>query len=253
MPGLFISYRRDDSQGFAGRLADDLEQILGPNRVFRDVEIPAGSDFTQVLQRAMAGCDALLVVIGPRWAGDATAHGRSRLFDPGDWVRAEIEAAFAQGKAVVPVLVGQAAMPAPQTLPEPLLRLTRLQAAHLDDRHWDIDRDRLVQRLRELLPSLAETVPTVHDTPAAALDELARQVLDALRSRPPPAPDSSRLLRWLGRALRGPLTLALLAGAAYLGVRLFGDAQMQAQLDALLSRLAAGWDRLLALVRQHLR
>jgi hypothetical protein len=256
MPGLFISYRRDDSQGFAGRLADDLEQILGPHRVFSDVEIPAGSDFTEVLNRAIAGCDALLVVLGRRWAGDATAHAPSRLFDPGDWVRAEIESAFAQRKVVVPVLVGQATMPAPQTLPAPLQRLTRLQAARLDDRHWDIDRDHLLQRLRELLPSLAEAVPAVHDTPASALDELARRALDALRSRRPVPSQpraGSRLLRWLRRTLRGPLTLALLAGAAYLGVRLFGDAQMQAQLDALLQRLANGWDQLLAMVRRNLR
>ena len=251
MPGLFISYRRDDSQGFAGRLADELERILGPNRVFRDVEIPAGSDFTDVLHRAIADCDALLVVIGRRWAGDASSTARSRLFEPGDWVRAEIEAAFAQGKVVVPVLVGQADMPAPQTLPAPLQPLTRLQAARLDDRHWNVDRDGLVLRLRELLPSLAEAAPAVQDTPASALDELARHVLDTLRSRQSQAPRrtaGSTLLRWLARALRGPLTLALLLGAAYLGVRLFGDASLQRQLDVLLSRLAGAWSRLLGML-----
>lgn len=49
MAGIFISYRRDDSQGFAGRLADDLTEIFSPDLVFRDVEIPAGYDFTEVL------------------------------------------------------------------------------------------------------------------------------------------------------------------------------------------------------------
>ncbi len=38
MPSVFISYRRDDSAGFAGRLADALEQRLGAGAVFRDVD-----------------------------------------------------------------------------------------------------------------------------------------------------------------------------------------------------------------------
>jgi nucleotide-binding universal stress UspA family protein len=68
MAGLFISYRRDDSQGFAGRLAQDLSQALGENRVFSDVEIPPGRDYAEVLHGAIAASDALLVVIGRRWA-----------------------------------------------------------------------------------------------------------------------------------------------------------------------------------------
>ena len=61
MAGVFVSYRRDDSQGFAGRLSDDLGDILGEDRVFRDIEIPVGSDFTDVLHRAIAASDLLLV------------------------------------------------------------------------------------------------------------------------------------------------------------------------------------------------
>mgnify|MGYP001823001046 FL=1 len=63
MAGVFVSYRRDDSQGFAGRLADDLSEILGAQWVFRDIEIPVGSDFTEVLHTSIAASDALLVVI----------------------------------------------------------------------------------------------------------------------------------------------------------------------------------------------
>jgi len=102
MAGIFISYRRDDSQGFAGRLADDLIEILGPDLVFRDVEIPAGYDFTEVLTRAVAACDVLLVVIGRNWRAPSADTAKSRLFDPADWVRAEIEAAFDQGSMSLP-------------------------------------------------------------------------------------------------------------------------------------------------------
>ena len=97
MTGIFVSYRRDDSQGFAGRLTDDLSDMLGPDAVFRDIEIPFGSDFTDILHRAIAASDILLVVIGRHWAADSDQGYESRLFEPVDWVRIEIEAAFAQG------------------------------------------------------------------------------------------------------------------------------------------------------------
>ena len=90
MAGLFISYRRDDSQGYAGRLAQDLSQALGEHRVFSDVEIPHGHDFSAVLHRAIAASDVLLVVIGRRWAATSAQGFASRLFEPDDWVRAEV-------------------------------------------------------------------------------------------------------------------------------------------------------------------
>ena len=40
--GVFISYRREDSAGFAGRIYDRLRANLGPDSVFIDVDnIPA--------------------------------------------------------------------------------------------------------------------------------------------------------------------------------------------------------------------
>jgi hypothetical protein len=38
MSGIFISYRREDTRGDAGRLAGDLKQRLGNNQVFRDID-----------------------------------------------------------------------------------------------------------------------------------------------------------------------------------------------------------------------
>ena len=69
---------------------------LGADNVFKDVDaIPLGRDFRRILQDAVARCDALLVVIGPRWLGETDAAGRRRVDDPEDWVRIEIETALA--------------------------------------------------------------------------------------------------------------------------------------------------------------
>ena len=150
MAGIFISYRRDDSQGFAGRLADDLTEIFGPDQVFRDVEIPAGYDFTEVLSRAVAACDVLLVVIGRSWQVPSEHTAKSRLFDPGDRVRAEIEAAFDHGKHVIPLLVAGANMCTAAELPESIAHLSKMQAFKMTDGHWDDD-------IRDLVATLAQS------------------------------------------------------------------------------------------------
>jgi hypothetical protein len=277
MAGIFISYRRDDSQGFAGRLAQDLSQVLGDNGVFSDVEIPPGHDFSEVLHSAVAGSDALLVVIGRRWAGDSALGHPSRLFEPADWVRTEIEAAFAQGKPVIPVLVGGTTMPAPDTLPPSLQGLPRLQAMSMSDRHWAADLALLLQHLRAWCPGLvsaqtalapnpgpapapAPTPAPTDGTPAQALNQIAQAVLEQVRQiparqpRPPAAPGgglAGRLLGWAARRLRGWATLVVVLGAAYVGLRLFGDAQMLAQLDAFEARLQTAWQRLLQALAQR--
>ena len=255
MSGIFVSYRRDDSQGFAGRLADDLAEALGPDRVFRDIEIPVGSDFTDVLHRAIAACDILLVVIGRRWAS-ASQHGyRSRLFEPTDWVRTEIEAAFAQGKQVGPVLVGGAEMPMADHMPESIGRLARLQAAFLSDRHWDDGVIELAERLQGMCPSLAlGTAPQSGQeaSPAEVLRELGDRVLKEVESRrrprinPPSLPRSllTNLMHAAGRGLKRVLSVAVGLGLIYLGIRVFGDEKTLGHLDAFEARLQIGWERL---------
>src|SRR5580765_5596226 len=95
MSRIFISYRRDDTGGYAGRLNDRLSEAFGAQEIFRDIEdIAPGVDFVQEIEREVAACDVLLVVIGRQWTASVDAHGRSRLQDPHDFVRLEIAAAL---------------------------------------------------------------------------------------------------------------------------------------------------------------
>ena len=255
MAGVFVSYRRDDSQGFAGRLADDLIEILGPDCVFRDIEIPIGSDFTDVLHRAIAASEALLVVIGRQWAGTSAQGSGSRLFDPIDWVRAEIEAALAQDKLVIPILVGGAEMPAADALPPSIRRLSRMQAAIMSDRHWDAEVRELAERLCTLCPSLNDkhSPPAAPaESPAQVLRDLGERVFDEVASRRRPRiepPSLSRtfsdsVLRAFGRGLKRTLSAIFGLGLLYVGLRLFGDETVLRGLDRFEAHLLVGWERL---------
>lgn len=259
MAGVFISYRRDDSQGFAGRLADDLEALLGPDRVFRDVEIPVGSDFSDILRRAIAASDILLVVIGRNWAALSQSGYGYRLFEPNDWVRTEIEAAFSQNKIIIPVLVAGAQPPSSDTLPPSIAGLTGLQCAVLTDRRWQQELGELCQRLESLCPALARPQPARRareESPAEILRELGDELMEEIgsrrASRPPRSNGSPGLLNRLikhllskvGRLLRQLLTIGLVIALGYGGLRLFGDEATLRSLDAVEVRLQIGWERL---------
>ncbi len=148
MAGLFISYRRDDSAGHAGRLFDALKVGFGGEQVFMDVsDLRPGQDFVAALDAALAKADCLLAVIGPRWLDATNAAGQRRINDPDDFVQREIGRALAQGATVIPVLVHGASMPAASALPPPLQPLARRQAITLTDPRWNSDVQELIALL----------------------------------------------------------------------------------------------------------
>ena len=145
---VFISYRRDDSAGHAGRLCDALSARLGPERVFMDVEgIAAGADFPSALAMELERADVVLALIGPRWLAAADGSGARRLDQHDDYLRREIEAALGAGKRLLPVLVSGAAMPTADQLPVSMAALARRQAVALSDARWAADMEGLIAAL----------------------------------------------------------------------------------------------------------
>lgn len=142
---VFISYRRDDSAGHAGRLFDRLALRYGRDHVFMDVTtIRPGVDYTTAIDEALVESTAVLVVIGKRWADAASPTGERRLDDPGDLVRLEIASALDRDLAVIPTLVHGASMPVFERLSSDLQPLARRHAIEIDDTRWDLDVERLV-------------------------------------------------------------------------------------------------------------
>lgn len=146
---VFLSYRRADVGGHAGRLADRLEQRLGTKNVFHDVTgIGPGKDFDAEIREALEACDVALAVIGPGWLVASTAGGQPRLFEPNDYVRLELSSVLARDLPVIPVLVGGAPLPTANDLPAELRPLLQRQAVLLRDETWQQDVEYLLRSLR---------------------------------------------------------------------------------------------------------
>jgi TIR domain-containing protein len=144
---VFISYRRRETSGHAGRLYDRLAEHFGDERVFMDLRMEPGLDFVEQIDEAVTHCDALLSLIGAQWLDMRDAHGRRRLDDPNDFARLEVEAALARDVRVIPVLLQDAKMPEPEDLPDSLAPLARRHAIELSDERWDYDVGRLIEVL----------------------------------------------------------------------------------------------------------
>ncbi len=160
MEGIFISYRREESAGHAGRIYDRLRERFGRERVFMDVSaIEPGVDFVETIDLAVGSCAVLLVIIGRKWLDCSDAAGRRRLDDTADFIRLEVGTALKRNIRVIPVLVQDADMPGEADLPEDLKLLARRHAIEINDTHWDTDLAQLVETLGRILGT-AGTVPT---------------------------------------------------------------------------------------------
>ena len=143
MSKIFISYRRDDSSGYAQSIYRELVQHFSKDRVFMDVDtVEPGVDFVDVIEKAVGECDVLVALIGNRWA-NVRKDAKSPLDDPNDFVRLEISTALARDIRVIPVLVDGMTMPSPETLPVPLKPLSRRNAIEISHTRFNYDVEQL--------------------------------------------------------------------------------------------------------------
>ncbi len=163
---IFISYRRDDTEGEAGRLFDDLVRTFGEGSVFMDVAgINPGIDFRKAIDENVATCGVLLAMIGPGWATITNGSGQRRLDDVNDFVRLEVASALGRNIAVIPVLVHEAKMPIPDLLPDNLKDLAYRNSVEITHTRWNSDVQLLTKALSQYVASssAASTEP-VHAT-----------------------------------------------------------------------------------------
>jgi hypothetical protein len=141
----FISYRRLDSDGMAGRLRDRLMRTLPNWTIFMDVaSIDAGVDFRNATDEALNKSSLFLLLIGRRWMG---GDGDTRLSRPEDYVRHEIATALGLNLRIIPVLINDARMPSFNDLPDDIRTVAWKNALELRHSRFDDDFMNLVSAI----------------------------------------------------------------------------------------------------------
>jgi hypothetical protein len=157
---IFISYRRDDSEGEAGRLSDDLGEIFQEDSIFMDVNaIQPGRDFRKAIDESIHKCSVLLAILGPSWLDSKNASGHRRLDDESDFLRLELVSALQRDIPVIPVLIRGTKMPRADQLPGDLKELAFRNAVELTHARWKSDLQVLVRALRPYLQGAGDSAP----------------------------------------------------------------------------------------------
>jgi hypothetical protein len=157
MAKIFISYRRDDAKGVAGRVSDRLKAHFGENEVFFDVEANYSGKFLDRIKTEADSCEVMVVLIGQNWLTTRGKDGRSRLFESDDFVRIECRIGLEKG-AVIPTIVEDARLPEKNQLPEDIAQIVAYNAVEIRHTHFD-------DGVKKLIGIIAEKVSP---NPAAA-------------------------------------------------------------------------------------
>jgi hypothetical protein len=154
---IFISYRRQDTAGYALGLRREIARALPDAKVFLDVEsLDAGMKWREVICDRVGQCDLMLVIIGDEWL--RTRAGDKKIERPDDPVRFELETALARPQMqLIPVLVEDTPMPPVRELPESVREMCAYSAHAIHDRTYDQD----VNALLELLARKQMAPPVV--------------------------------------------------------------------------------------------
>ena len=136
----------------ASRIYDRLVQKFGRDIIFKDIDsIPLGINFKQYIESVVQQCSVLLVVIHHKWIGESVEPGKSRINDPNDFVRIEIEPALKREIPVIPLFIEDAVIPI-ENLPETLKELAARNGMKVNnDPYFHMDMDRLINHLEPIL------------------------------------------------------------------------------------------------------
>ena len=178
-PKIFISYRRQDSRAYAGRLYDGLCNKWGQENLFMDIDnLKAGVVFAKILSEVINSSAVILVVIGKNWV--AESNGVRRIDDEEDFVRWEVAMALKRDILIIPILVDDAHMPRRSSLPADIRDIASLHAHKLSDERWRSDVARLNALIEEELSKskakiFGKSLAREEDGEAAWLAQEARE------------------------------------------------------------------------------
>jgi TIR domain len=150
---IFLSYRREDTAGYAGRIQERLAKQFGQVTLFIDVDaIPLGANYPEVLLEEVGKCEVFIALMGERWR-EALADKTNRGLV--DFFRLEIATALhGSDVRVIPIFLDDAKAPEAKDLPEDIRDLAQKNGHRIRHDAFDDDMNRLIKKLKEELPGL---------------------------------------------------------------------------------------------------
>lgn len=181
---VFISYRRSEKGGSTPALYWALHDS-GIRCFYDKVSIRVGAMWDDEIDRALANCKVMLLVIEDNFFSSLDSHYQQRIRDPGDVFASEIRRGLERAKnkkmTMIPVVIG-GKMPDEKSLPEALKQLAFVQGEVDLDVNVPTDIGRVVARIRAVLgPD--------HTTDGGEInggDGTARPFVNAVASSPDP-------------------------------------------------------------------
>lgn len=174
MTKIFISYRRSDDPYAARSINDELRNQFGKDKVYFDLDsMKPGLDWRVQIDQMVSECDVMLVVIGDRWV-QMNESGHSRLENEDDLVLLEVSSALNRDIPVIPVLVGNARIPAKESLPEKIQSLVYRQAVEVRaTENFSAQLNRLLRSIEAVAPEpeLPQSESLESETPGREVRE----------------------------------------------------------------------------------
>lgn len=156
MADIFICYRRDDTQAFAGRIFDRIAHHFGDGTTFLDVEGRKGGEFLKRLEQEASSCKVMVVLIGKQWLTLTDKSGRRRLDKKDDVVRRECQIGLGNGALMIPVTVDGAPVLGKDDLPEDIARLAAFDAVEIRHTRFRDDVEELLEIIGHKIPPLEQ-------------------------------------------------------------------------------------------------
>jgi TIR domain-containing protein len=144
MAKIFISYRREELKGVAGRLYDQLQHNFGEGGVFLDVERIHGGEWLQRIKDEAGSCEVMVVLIGQNWQ-------RPHLGDK-DYVRMECRIGLEKKALMIPTIIDDARIPKKDELPADIAPIVDYQAVEIRNTRFKDDARRLIEVIETKVP-----------------------------------------------------------------------------------------------------
>ncbi len=128
---IFISYRREDGEEFARRLADALIS-MGYDVFFDRHSLQLGCVFPDEIQTALESCSEFIAVCSKAYLGE-NSNSERRILEKDDWVAREIEIALNRNIQIFPVNISNQSPPDKSLLPEKISKLLDYNFCFFDE------------------------------------------------------------------------------------------------------------------------